>query len=598
MYEEIIYLLDLCIFSYHLHAQTLIWPMDPYYEELLYYSNRGSAPEVTARRKNFMDGVRSNFKAPNTNETVPPGQNLPSHIYRGPGSLYGENNGWNNNNTLEPIISDYRRIYPWRPTFTRPDKNNEPWIVYNTPEIITNRIQEVWMMRYSTAAGPNGNQPNVVGENNALYNQRPENINTRTVATDWLYCFEGGTGAIAKQDAPTYPLWSMMGFALAVRTLDANGNLLFYDLYIVFRGSRSGRLRPKEAMIQEIGNPDWVTDLDSTGIAVTARVSDPNISSVGELNRGFATSINTMFPTIMRCLTEIQRRNDRAPRNIYVTGHSLGAALATLFSSSIKLGQYNPTGDNTQLPATIRNWPWNQMKLTTYASPTVGTTAFCDEFNRRMQNCVRVALITDVITAGFNHVGTRYEIKINTKDALGPKKAHDPQFIRQRLILDIRERPQGLRLLVTVPSNTGEIIGEKALFDPWKTFTTSRAVLEHLSNVYLSGNLGDCLFEFNSNFLIYMMLLRKPVFLDQPITARELQIIEDKIKVKGSFNNNNKLTEILMTLDESLKEITEGDNLRKFVGIGIILFYISENRIALDSILSNKFVQKYLETVY
>jgi hypothetical protein len=32
MYEEFVYLLDLCILSYQLHAQTLIWPLDPYYE--------------------------------------------------------------------------------------------------------------------------------------------------------------------------------------------------------------------------------------------------------------------------------------------------------------------------------------------------------------------------------------------------------------------------------------------------------------------------------------------------------------------------------------------------------------------------------------
>jgi hypothetical protein len=44
-----VYLLDLCIFSYHLHNQTLIWPMDPYYEQL------SSQKLRFGRRKDFME---------------------------------------------------------------------------------------------------------------------------------------------------------------------------------------------------------------------------------------------------------------------------------------------------------------------------------------------------------------------------------------------------------------------------------------------------------------------------------------------------------------------------------------------------------------
>jgi hypothetical protein len=44
-----VYLLDLCIFSYHLHAQTLIWPMDPYYEQM---------ENASGRRERFMTEVR------------------------------------------------------------------------------------------------------------------------------------------------------------------------------------------------------------------------------------------------------------------------------------------------------------------------------------------------------------------------------------------------------------------------------------------------------------------------------------------------------------------------------------------------------------
>jgi hypothetical protein len=34
MYHTLVHLLDLCILSYQLHSQTLIWPMDPYNERV------------------------------------------------------------------------------------------------------------------------------------------------------------------------------------------------------------------------------------------------------------------------------------------------------------------------------------------------------------------------------------------------------------------------------------------------------------------------------------------------------------------------------------------------------------------------------------
>jgi hypothetical protein len=49
MYDQTVHLLDLCILSYHLHAQTLIWPLDPYYE--------CSTPEK--RRMEFMNALRT-----------------------------------------------------------------------------------------------------------------------------------------------------------------------------------------------------------------------------------------------------------------------------------------------------------------------------------------------------------------------------------------------------------------------------------------------------------------------------------------------------------------------------------------------------------
>ena len=55
MYNLYVYLLDLCIYAYQLHAQTLIWPMDPYYEQ--WRESKGSEGERGKRRYDFMDQV-------------------------------------------------------------------------------------------------------------------------------------------------------------------------------------------------------------------------------------------------------------------------------------------------------------------------------------------------------------------------------------------------------------------------------------------------------------------------------------------------------------------------------------------------------------
>ena len=172
-YNSDVHLLDLCIFSYHLHAQTLIWPMDPYYEQMV--------QSLGDRRERFMAEVRR--KTANRSDL------------HGPGSCQGnQSSGWPSNNTLEPIISKYTRIYPWHPSFTRPTGTTEPWVVYNTPSWITDSINVVKMVRYKTSPGPYTGIP--TPQVDPIHNNRPEYLSLLPNATDLLYCFEGGTGAI------------------------------------------------------------------------------------------------------------------------------------------------------------------------------------------------------------------------------------------------------------------------------------------------------------------------------------------------------------------------------------------------------------------
>src|SRR5689334_21646296 len=93
-YEESpVYFLDLCTLAYQLHSQTLIWPMDPYYEQWC----------DSELRPQFMDKVH---------QLANSGQLRKFH---GPGSLHG----LKSNPALDPVISDYSLIYPWRPNVIR-----------------------------------------------------------------------------------------------------------------------------------------------------------------------------------------------------------------------------------------------------------------------------------------------------------------------------------------------------------------------------------------------------------------------------------------------------------------------------------------------
>src|SRR5262249_25958381 len=156
--------------------------MDPYYEQMSGYNRR---------RTNFMDNIFDTFTRTAT--------------YRGPGTCQD----WDNNAALEPIISNYKRIYPWRPSFVRPDRESDGWIVYNAPRVITDKISVVKVAQYSS--DPNKPAPQAVLV--PLYS--PTTLPPSPPipnASDLLYCFEGGTGSIAGK---TVASWSIMGFVLA-----------------------------------------------------------------------------------------------------------------------------------------------------------------------------------------------------------------------------------------------------------------------------------------------------------------------------------------------------------------------------------------------
>lgn len=509
--NELIYLMDLCTLSYHLHSQTLIWPMDPYYEQFL--SGKGELQrdnlirEVYQDRHNF---VGQTFQVPNSG-TVPQ--------FTGPGKFSGTNaNGWLTNDDLDPIVSKYDRIYPWRPSFTRPEPGD--WIVYNTPRQITDRIGTVHMVQYSELNGPQKylvppppTPPSPIIRQ--IHGQHPSPV-AGIPTNDRLYCFEGGTGAVGKvgdlKPNPTSFSLSLMGFVLEEDL--GNGE---YNVYIVFRGSRSGD--GKRAMNQGAvgkGNPDWVTDMD-----FGYKMADPNICRVGLVARGFRSAIYSMMPTILTSLEDIQNRRAMPPKKIMVSGHSLGGALATHFTSAMTAGT-NPNWINGGLNQPLRFWPWESIALISFGAPIAGNETFAKALDLFVPSNKRCFLEGDPVTfdkstlvstqvvyhqdkgqsdqsgarLGF-HAGTPIGIKISDNliepsTIPGPfKKAikantqfHEPINIR-RGILQYLTKNGFNTINVPASINVGNNNDE-----PWKKLSSFRQVYGHLAQV-AGGNLAD-----------------------------------------------------------------------------------------------------------
>ena len=449
-YHPLIYHMDLCILSYQLYAQSLVWPFDPYYEE-------EDSPH--GDRKKHMAKVRA-WASAQGNDQSGKGTSL-SH-YRGPGVL----GGFPDNSAHDPIIYRYDRIHPWNPTITNADGR---WTEYLTPAKLTKSIGRVYVC--CRIAGKT--------ENDVTIRRVPiRGKGPASGARDVLIAFEGGTGDKGEPGQPASQ--SLMGFVLLRHTSTGNN----YDVHIAFRGSRSGSagraallaIRTKNAS----GNPDWITDLGHRHLLPSE--GGAHISTVGKVSRGFANSMESMLPAVFHSLRKVNAmKSGRKPNNIYVTGHSLGGALGQHFVSAVLLGnRYGPDAKGSAMPATLRNWPWKNIKLITFGAPRAGDgkwakalsqdklrsipyLALMDPYDRkalpvahpviipRLTNSTqpaayRVLFSMDPITTkgivGGNHAGRSiYVNEPNLLDGfmLWSFDAHEPSLTRRRMLASLND---------------------------------------------------------------------------------------------------------------------------------------------------------------
>jgi hypothetical protein len=344
-YHPLVYNLDLSTLAYQLYDQSLVWPFDPYYEEL---SGKNSD------RQTYMNKVQAwalNKGADQLRQRSGIGS------FRGPGSL----GGFPNNAAHDPIIYDYSRISPRARSISNTVGS---WTEYLTPTQITATIKHTYIC-YRPIGGK---------ENAVAFGKAPsQGLAMANNASNILLAFEGGTGDKGERGQPASQ--SMMGFILVREK--TNGA---YDLHVVFRGSRSGNT-PRAALKalsddKAKGNPDWITDLGYDRLSAAQGAS--HVSTIGTIHRGIAQSMKSINPNLFHCLGQVVRlKKSKVPDNIYVTGHSLGGGLAQAFVASILVGnKYGPAGKGKDLPAKIKNWPWQNIKLISYSAPRIGDASF------------------------------------------------------------------------------------------------------------------------------------------------------------------------------------------------------------------------------
>jgi len=159
-----------------------------------------------------------------------------------------------------------------------------------------------------------------------------------------------------------------------IKFFDSHGTQAFLavdkeKIIIAFRGTEPDKLK------------DWVTD------AKVRKTAGP----YGDVHRGFSKALSYVWSDIEDVIDEVRDNN----QTIWLTGHSLGAALATLAAGQIQTNEDQMTVSG----------------LYTFGSPRVGSHRFAKRFNHDNMNVFRCVNNNDIVTRvplslTYSHIGS------------------------------------------------------------------------------------------------------------------------------------------------------------------------------------------------
>lgn len=179
-----------------------------------------------------------------------------------------------------------------------------------------------------------------------------------------------------------------------------------YRLVVPFRATASGRvewfgfiLESSTTVVLAFRStqsaPDWIADAD------IAHVTYPYVSGAGMTHQGFTNIYRSCRNDIIPALDRLS-----AQKTLYVTGHSLGAALAV-----------------ASAPDVAANTPFTNPVMYNFAGPRVGDPQFVAAYTRLVRTSVRVVNVHDIVPmmpgAGYVHVPAEYRISFQTGSIVG-----------------------------------------------------------------------------------------------------------------------------------------------------------------------------------
>ena len=165
---------------------------------------------------------------------------------------------------------------------------------------------------------------------------------------------------------------------------------------VAFRGTES-RPRPGQIGIRHVVT-DWMTDAKCELVKWTMDKDDER-----RVHRGFKEALGEVDPELFEALAGLQKEGLR----LWFTGHSLGAALATLAAC-----RYEESGRDRRVQG-----------LYTFGSPRVGDRAFAEAFS--VSNHHRFVNNNDIVTRvppkfGYRHIEDYYYIDSQGKIVRNP----------------------------------------------------------------------------------------------------------------------------------------------------------------------------------